>query len=359
MPLSPSGPPSKKHTDWQYVNNILQTSLEEGNSKPFYRYVKSKKEDNIGVSPLKEDGKLHVTAQKKCEILAAQFRSVFTDDKNDPQSDVLLHGPAYPPVEELIIRDEGVAKLLADINPSKASGPDEIPCRLLKELAQELAPVFASLFRQSLSTGDLPSSWLHAWITPVFKKGSRCEPENYRPVSLTCVMCKLLEHIICTHLRTHFDRHGILTEYNHGFRSKHSCESQLLVTSHDLLTRMDRKEETDVLVLDFSKAFDTVPHKRLLQKLQLLGINGCILDWIRSFLSSRLQSVVIDGSRSQEDTVLSGVPQGTVLGPLLFLCHINDLPSVVDPQTAVRLFADDCLLYRSIKSTEDQVQLPT
>ena len=106
-------------------------------------------------------------------------------------------------------------------------------------------------------------------------------------------MCKLLEHIICTHLRTHFDRHGILTEYNHGFRSKHSCESQLLLTTNDLLTRMDQKHEVDVLVLDFSKTFDTVPHKRLLQKLKLLGINGCILNWICSFLTSRLQSVVI------------------------------------------------------------------
>ena len=109
-------------------------------------------------------------------------------------------------------------------------------------------------------------------------------------------------------MRAHFDRHNILTEHNHGFRSKHSCESQLLVTTHDLLTRMDRKQDVDVLVLDFSKAFDTVPHQRLLQKLQLLGIHGRIHDWIRSFLTSRLQSIVIDGNRSQEDTVLSGVP---------------------------------------------------
>ena len=132
---------------------------------------------------------------------------VFTDDSKDQQSDERMYRPSYPPIGELIIRDEGVEKLLADINPSKASGPDEIPCRLLKELAHELAPVFASLFRQSVRTGELPSSWQNAWITPVFKKGSRCEAENYRPVSLTCVMCKILEHIICSHLRAHFDRH--------------------------------------------------------------------------------------------------------------------------------------------------------
>ena len=166
-----------------------------------------------------------------------------------------------------------------------------------------------------------------------------------------------MEHIICTHIPSHLDRHGILSDLNHGFRSRHSCESQLLITTHDFLARMDRREETDVLVLDFSKAFDTVPHKRLLQKLEFYGIQGELLSWIPSFLSARTQSVVVKGCRSPEDKVLSGVPQGTVLGPLLFLCHINDLPSVVDPQTAVRLFADDCLVYRSITSNSDHRQL--
>ena len=170
-------------------------------------------------------------------------------------------------------------------------------------------------------------------------------------------MCKVFEHILCTHIRSHFDRHGILTDLNHGFRSKHSCESQLLITTHDFLSRLDLRHEVDVLVLDFSKAFDTVPHERLLQKLELYGLHGDLHNWIRSFLTSRSQSVMIDGCHSQEDRVLSGVPQGTVLGPLLFLCHINDLPSVVDPNTAVRLFADDCLLYRSITSPSDQFQL--
>ena len=282
---------------------------------------------------------------------------MFTNDENDPRSGERLDIPSYPSIGELVIRDEGVAKLLAGLNPSKASGPDEIPCRLLKELAHELAPIFSSLFRQSLKSGNLPSSWLTAWISPVFKKGPRCEPENYRPVSLTCVMCKVFEHILCTHIRSHLDRHGILTEFNHGFRKKHSCELQLLITSHDFLSRLDLKQEVDVLVLDFSKAFDTVPHERLLHKLELYGIDGDLHSWIRSFLTSRSQSVVIDGCHSQEDRVLSGVPQGTVLGPLLFLCHINDLPRVVDTQTAVRLFADDCLLYRSIQSPEDHLQL--
>ena len=170
-------------------------------------------------------------------------------------------------------------------------------------------------------------------------------------------MCKLLEHIICSHIRSHLDRHGILTELNHGFRSSHSCESQLLITTNDILSRLDNKEQVDMAVLDFSKAFDTVPHHRLLSKLRLYGLHGNLLAWIRSFLSSRTQSILIEGHRSREDSVVSGVPQGTVLGPLLFLCFINDLPSVLDPKTAVRLFADDCLIYRSIYSQDDRKQL--
>ena len=221
-----------KKSHWQYINDILCSSLEEGNTKPFYNYVRSKREDQVGVSPLKEDGVLHTSPTKLCEITARQFSSVFTEDKDDPFSGTRLHGPSYPPIGELVIRDEGVEKLLAGINTSKASGPDEIPCKLLKEISQEFAPVLACLFRQSLSTGELPSDWLKAWITPVFKKGPRCEAGNYRPVSLTCVMSKLMEHVICTHMRGHFDRFGILTDLNHGFLSRHSCELQLFITTY-------------------------------------------------------------------------------------------------------------------------------
>ena len=189
-------------------------------------------------------------------------------------------------------------------------------------------------------------------MTPVFKKGPRSLPENYRPVSLTCVTCKLFEHVPCKHLRNHLDKYKILTPYNHGFRSKHSCESQLLITTHDLMYHRDRKVQVDMAILDFSKAFDTVPHGRLLGKLEFYGIEGKVLSWISLFLKSRDQCVVVEGARSGTVSVDSGVPQGTVLGPLLFLLHINDLPSVVS--STVRLFADDCLMYRPIRSVQDQ-----
>ena len=257
----------------------------------------------------------------------------------------------------LEVTGAGVHKLLRNLNPGKASGPDEIPTRLLKELADEITPVVASLIRQSTDNGYLPDVWKDAWITPVFKKGARSEPANYRPVSLTCIVCKLAEHILCSHIRGHLDDHGILTPANHGFRAGHSCETQLLLTTHDLLRHRDLGHQIDIGILDFSKAFDTVPHQRLVNKLRIYGIEGKVLEWITSFLTDRRQLVVCDGSRSQYSPVTSGVPQGTVLGPLLFLLHLNDLPTVVDPGTSVRLFADDALIYRVINSLEDQVAL--
>ena len=142
-----------------------------------------------------------------------------------------------------------------------------------------------------------------------------------------------MEHVLCTHIRSHLDRHGIITPVQHGFRSKHSTETQLLITTHELLKERDAGKQIDVVVLDFSKAFDTVPHKRLLGKLELYGITGNIHKWISGFLSGRKQSVVVDGAISDEETVLSGVPQGTVLDPLLFLLHINDMIEALDPDT--------------------------
>nr|XP_054748767.1 uncharacterized protein LOC129254333 [Lytechinus pictus] len=201
----------------------------------------------------------------------------------------------------------------------------------------------------------VPSDWKKAHVTPVFKKGDVHSTGNYRPVSLTSVICKQLEHIICKHLFKHLQENNILSSLNHGFRSGHSTETQLLTTVHDLLLAHDKKVQSDVIILDFAKAFDTVPHSLLLHKPANYGIDGSIHKWLTSFLTHREMTVVVDGEHSDPEEVTSGVPQGTVLGPLLFLCHINDLPDVV--QSQVRLFADDCVLYRQIKSQRDHHKL--
>ena len=154
---------------------------------------------------------------------------------------------------------------------------------------------------------------------------------------------------------SYFSENKILTPVQHGFRSKHSCESQLLITTDKFIQNFESKTQTDVVGLDFSKAFGVVPHQRLLHKLDQYGIRGTTLNWIQNFLTNRTRKVVVDGSSSESARVRSGVPQGTVLGSLLFLTYINDLPSTVSSQ--VGLFADDCLLYRPINCRADQEQL--
>ena len=193
-------------------------------------------------------------------------------------------------------------------------------------------------------------------LHPFLKKGSKLQAVNYRPVSLTCITCKLFEHIVCKHILGHLEEHGILTDLQHGFRTGRSCETQLITTFHDIASAYNKKgSQIDIAVLDFSKAFDTVPHDGLLSKLKHYGIDDKIWTWISNFLKQRKQRVVVDGIQSDLVTVDSGVPQGTVLGPILFLLHINDLPSVISSK--VRLFADDCLVYREIKSRQDQNDL--
>ena len=337
-----------------YLNRTLNNSLENGNNKAFWKYIKAKRNDHIGVAPLKHNDALYVDSKAKAGILNRQFYSVFT--KSDPEEpEPEIKGIKYPSIPELKIHTKGIHKLLSDLDVNKASGCDNIPNRILRECAEELAPAIASIFQQSIDTGNLPSDWRKANVSPIYKKGSRHEASNYRPVSLTSVCCKTLEHVISRHVRNHLEKHDILTKLQHGFRSLHSCESQLVITMNDIIQRYDRGEQVDVAILDFSKAFDTVPHKKLLHKLDHYGIDGNLHKWMATFLTEREQQVVVDGEASDTCRVESGVPQGTVLGPLLFLLHINDLPERVLSQ--MRLFADDCLIYRTISSKQDHTIL--
>ena len=247
-------------------------------------------------------------------------------------------------------------KLLQALNISKAAGPDGIRPRVLKELSSELAPIFTLLFQASLHQQSIPDILKHANVTPIYKKGDKTNPSNYCPVSLTCISCKLLEHIICSSLMQHLTKHNILYPLQHGFCDKRSCESKLLEFVNDIAFNMQKGHQNDVVVMDFAKAFDKVAHNRLLYKLSSYGVKGNTLGWIGSFLSGRSQKVVLEGKSSSSAPVLSGVPQGSVLGPVLFLIYINDLPEYISNST-VRLFADDTLLYLTIHNSSDCTKL--
>ena len=323
--------------------------LESNNTKPFRNYIKSLRRDVFGVSSLNSEGRIISTAREKAETLNNQFCSVFT--KEDLSSMPSLKSSNIPNMPDIQITISGVEKLLKKLQVNKATGPDGIPARILKECASSVAPILQKIYQKSISTGTLPKAWLNANVSPVFKKGDRSLPSNYRPVSLTSIACKQLEHIIHSNIMNHMDKHSILCDRQHGFRSGRSCETQLAGLVNDLAGILDNRGRIDLCIMDFSKAFDLVPHQRLFAKLDYLGIRGQCKDWIEGFLTERQQQVVIDGQESTNSPVLSGVPQGTVLGPLLFLVYINDLPDWV--KSEVRLFADDLILYRGMITPAD------
>ena len=335
-----------------FLKNKLSESLEQKNSKPLRRYIKSKRQNGNGVSPLKENGQLHSDSRRKAKILNKQFCSVFTSEgtTNIPK----LPGPPNTEMPKFEITVQGVTKLLEDLNSGKASWPDELPNLILKNAANEISPFLKIIFDQSLQTGKLPGDWVEANVAPVFKKGDRHSLANYRPISLICVWAKLIEHIIWKQIMSHFLENKILTPVQHGFRSKHSCESQLLIATDEFIQNFESKTQMDV-VLDFSKAFDVVPHQRLLHKLDHYGIRGTTLNWIQNFLTNKTRKSSswwqLFRISSREVRCAPGYYFWT---PTLFDLY-NDFPSAVSLQ--VRIFADDCLLYRPIKCRADQEQL--
>ena len=331
-----------------YINNLLDPQTDT-NSRNLWRYLKATRQDNVGVSTLKSDGKLITDPAGKAEALNQQFSSAFT--REDPNNIPELGPSPYQTMAVVNISRIGVEKLLARLNPAKASGPDELSACFLKETAAQSSPMYAFLFQQSTDQGTVPEDWKTANVAPIFKKGDCGLASNYRPP--LCFSCKVLEHIIVSQMRDHMDKHNILVDCQHGFRSRHSCVSQLIITVHDLASSLNQKHQTDMAILDFSKAFDRVPHTRLKAKLDNHGIHGNTLKWISSFLDERTHKVMVDGSISNECPVL--FLGGSVFGPTLFLLYINDITHQLDSR--VRLFADDCLIYREIKSPDDHYRI--
>ena len=351
-----------RQTYWKYIEDIITPNAQShGNPmKRFWSYIKSKKTDYNGISALKQNGKLVQDPKSKAEALNNQFQSVFNSNKKltPEQFQNKCHIPSkpqYPIMPTFEITTPGICKLLKNLNINKAAGPDEIKPKVLHDLAEQIAPILTILFQKSLSTGQVPLDWKNANISPIYKKGEKTNPENYRPISLTCICSKILEHIVCSNIMNHSDKHNILYPLQHGFQKSKSCVSQLIEFTNDVALNVDNGKQTDILIMDFSKAFDKVNHTLLLHKLRYYGINEQVITWLGNLLEDRRQSVVLEGERSEPLEVKSGVPQGSVIGPCLFLFYINDIPVGID--STVRLFADDTIMYLTISSMSDAQKL--
>ena len=325
------------------------------NPKAFWQYANSRCKTRSTIENLVDvDGSMASEDADRARVLNEFFSSVFTSEDHGAAPPILPTTSQGPELECVDFPVELVKQKLLNLRPTSSPGPDGLHPRLLAATAETLASLWAQIFTESMDSGCLPEDWKTANITPIFKKGNKQLPSNYRPISLTAVPCKTMESIIRDKLMAHLSSSDQLHDAQHGFRPRRSCVTQLLTTVEDWSAMVEAGDPIDILYLDFSKAFDSVSHSFLIRKLQAYGVTGRLLAWITAFLDGRLQRVLVNGCASDWVPVTSGVPQGSVLGPLLFVLYVNDLPS--DLQCPTKLFADDTKLYRSVRHASD-VQL--
>ena len=244
-------------------------------------------------------------------------------------------------------------KTLRKQKESFSAGPDGFPPILFRRMARCLSWPLTLMNRAIFTCGFLPKIWNHALVTPIFKKGCSSNVANYRPISLTCVACKIFESSIKDQIINHLLKTNILNDSQHGFLAKHSTSTNLLQSLNDWTINLKNRHQTRVVAIDFARAFDSVCFSKLLLKLKYYCLGSSILKIIESFLSNRTQCVVLDNIHSDQIKLSSGVPQGSVLGPLLFIIYINDLSQILTPGISLKLFADDAKLYTEIKTAED------
>ena len=330
------------------------------NPSYFYKYVKTRSTVKPSVGPLLSNGQLVSSPSEVSQTLSCQYQSVFSTPKESSAVEdtreffsTACDGPMLDNVE---FDQTDIEAAMRELNSGSAAGPDQFPAILLTRCAAELRLPLFLLWQSSMKAGLVPHELKRANIVPIFKGGAPEVPKNYRPVALTSNIIKVFEKVVSKRLIAYLNDNALFNSGQHGFRAGRSCLSQLLQHRAEVIDAFENGSNMESVYLDFSKAFDIVDHGILLHKLRGLGVRGRLGCWLASFLTNRVQCVVVDGAKSSEERVVSGVPQGTVLGPLLFLIMISDIDQDVT-YSSVTSFADDTRVARSITCEDDVKKL--
>ena len=310
----------------------------------------------MSIGPLKVDEELICDDLNIGNALQDQYKNVFSVPRPKETDVPILEDSSREKLDAFVLSEGDIEWAISKISTGAAPGPDGIPSILLKKCARAVKQPLCLLWQRSISSGQIPESLKKGLIIPVFKSGDRCEAKNYRPVTLTSHFIKIFERILVRIMVEYLEKNDLFNNSQHGFRSNRSCLSQLINHYQHLLNILEEGACADVIYLDFAKAFDKVDHGILLRKIFNMGIGGDVLRWIGAFLRNRWQSVKVNNSMSRPTGVVSGVPQGSVLGPLLFLIFVGDIDTNLVHARASS-FADDTRIMMGVTCTEHERQM--
>ena len=333
-------------------------SLDNKNQRSFNSYIKSKTSNRTTVGPLKKtDGVQTSDTGEITVMLNDYFSSIFSDE--DISTIPVTRKLTNSFLPNIIFEEASLRKKIMKLKVGSAPGPDSISVKFLQTFCDEISVPLSLIFNLSMGEGLVPSDWRNANVTPIFKKGNKGSAENYRPVSLTSIPCKLMESLIKDEMVLHLEKFNLIHSSQHGFMKHKSVTTNLLEFMETVTAAVDEGDSVDILYLDFQKAFDKVPRERLLTQLEAHGFTDNLLKWIRSWLTDRKQRVVLNGACSNWAEVKSGVPQGSILGPLGFVIYINPLGDDIKSLTILSKFADDSKGAKIIRSLTDNSLMQT
>lgn len=322
------------------------------NPKLFWSYIKSKRGSSCYPSTMTYLSRTSDSCGGTTQLFSAYFSSTFlpATDTFSPSSHSVKILDTPCDLSNIEVSKDRVSKLLSALDLNKSAGPDTLPALFLAKCARELSHPVTILFRRSLSDGVMPKLWKSALITPVHKKGAKNEVTNYRPISKLCLLAKIFERLVFDQMYESFK--NIIIPQQHGFVRARSTSSNLVTFLDYITVNMDRGNQIDTVYTDYSKAFDRLDHNILLRKLSALGIHGDLYRWFVSYVTNRTQAVAMNGCTSDWVSITSGVPQGSLLGPLLFVLFVNDIGSCF-LNSHFLLYADDMKIFREVNKVSD------